>query len=284
MAKSRTTRNGWRRIRLKRVVETVRLIDRSNIAREQEARLKETRALIPKLRLPAAMNKALIPEQWWRLTRDGEDIGYSYVVEERAKEDGREGVLVSVRSRTMPGPGQQVDVSSRMFISDNWQHESWSHVVNGQIEGKSEESAELGLADLKLSYKVDAPPDLLSQSPAAAKEPEIQEVQKFKLEVRTRLGQTVAPTVERELPQEYLPQAVRHLLPRLLPLDKPGQYLFVSYVSDNRQVMLAYADVEAPREVTIDGQILQATPVVYRVGLEGRSDHLLHRPGSQIPG
>jgi len=248
----------------------VRLIDRSEIAKEQQQRLKDTRKLLETFRDPKVISKSLVAEQWWRLTRDGQDIGYSYVTEERAKEDGREGVVVSVRSRTMPGPGQQVDVSSRMFISDGWRHESWSHVITTSIDGKTEESAELGLGDLKLSYKVvDAPKDLLSVSPDEAKEPEILEIQKYAIQVRSRIGPTVAPVLERELPQEYLPQAVRHLLPRMLPLEKPGKYMFVTYVSDNRQVMLVYADVQEPREVTIDNRIYMATPVQYRVGLEG---------------
>jgi len=252
------------------VVKSVKFIDRGEIVREQAQRLKDTHKLLETFRLPKVMNTAIMPEQWLRLTRDGQDIGYSYVVEERTKEDGRAGILISVRSRTVPGPNQQVDISSRLFIADNWQHESWSHVINTNFSGKAEESAELGLSDLAVQYKVDVPQDLLSQTPGAARsDPEVREVMKYKLEVRTKQGNIVAPTLEREVPQEYLSQAIRHLLPRMLPLQTPCKYMFLSYVSENREIMVTYAEVQAPREVTIDGHILQAIPVQYRVGLEG---------------
>ena len=251
------------------VIKSVKLIDRREIVREQAQRLKDTHKLLQTFRSPKLMNKAIMPQQWLRLTRDGQDMGYSYIVEERAKEDGRDGILISVRSRTVPGPGQQVDISSRLFISDNWQHETWSHVVNTVFSGKAEESAELGLSDLVLQYKVDVPQDLLSQPASASSDPEIREVMKYKLQVRTKQGNIVAQPMERDVPQEYLSQAIRHLLPRMLPLDEPRKYMFISYVSENRQIMVTYADVQTPREITIDGHIFQATPVQYRVGLEG---------------
>lgn len=254
------------------VLATVKLIDRKAVVQEQEQRLSNTKQLLLALRVPKEMEEKIVPEQWMRLVRDGKDIGYSHIMEEKAKEDGRDGVLVSVRSRTMAAPDQQVDVSSRMFISKEWKHEAWSHVVDTTVKGKDEQSAELGLSDQEIHYEVEKQPDLLSQAPTEEnkkKQPEIRELLRYKLQVRTKMGPTIARPQEFTLPAWYLPQAIKHLLPRMLPLDKKQGYMFVAYVSELHQAMLRYVDVGAEREVDFDGRMLKVIPIQDRVGFEG---------------
>lgn len=252
------------------VLDTVKLYDRSDIAKDQEARMARSTALLEKLKAAGKLEKPLQGEQWYRLLHDGKDIGYTYVVEERAREYSRDGVLISIRSRTMPGDGAQVDVTSRMFIADNWAYEAWSHTGDAKIGPKTESTAELGLAEFGMHYRVEKPKSLLETSVEDKnKQPKIEEVGRWKVEVRTKRGTLVAQPVEKELPVVYLPQAVQHLLPRLLPLDKPEGYMFVSFVSEHHQFMTRYADVGEVQDVQLGDKKYRAVPVSMKVGLDG---------------
>ena len=101
---------------------------------DQNERLYRTRTLFVNLHNANRLKERLIPEQWLRLIRDGKDIGYTYVVEEVEQRPGSgtprkgvaEGVLVSLRARTIPESGTQVDVSSQMFVTFDWKHENWT--------------------------------------------------------------------------------------------------------------------------------------------------------------
>lgn len=252
------------------IVDSIKLIDRTQIAKDQEERLLRTRDLLEDIKGPKVANKALVPEQWLRLTRDGKDIGYSYVVEERAKEDGREGILISVRSRSVAGPGSQVDVASRMFISDFWKHESWTHVVTAQAGKKTDITSELGMSDHQEKYRLDTSKGF-GEKPDEddPKQPAVKKVQKYTLEVRTQMGKTTGKPANWDLPEWYLPQAVRHLLPRMLPLNKPQTYMFVTYVSETHQLMSRYVDVGEAKEISFNGQKVSAIAIQDRIGLEG---------------
>jgi hypothetical protein len=59
----------------------VRLLDRSGIKQDQNERLFRTRALFVHF-TPERIRRSVVDEQWLRIIRDGEEIGYSYVVEE----------------------------------------------------------------------------------------------------------------------------------------------------------------------------------------------------------
>lgn len=252
------------------IVDSVQLIDRTEIAKDQEARLLRTRDLLEDIKAPRMANKALIPEQWLRLTRDGKDIGYTYIVEERTKEDGRDGILISVRSRSVVGPENQVDVASRMFISDLWKHESWTHVVTTQADKKTDTNGELGMSDFQEKYRLDTAKEF-GAKPADddPKQPAVKKVQKHTLEVRMQIGKATGKPVTWDLPEWYLPQAVRHLLPRMLPLNKPQTYMFVTYVSETHQLMSRYVDVGEAKEISFNGQKVLAVAIQDRIGLEG---------------
>ena len=73
----------------------------------------------------------------------------------------------------------------------------------------------------------------------------------------------------RMLPPWYVPQAVGHLLPRLLDLRHPKNYLVATYVSDAREVMMRYIDVLPEERVNLNGQAVQALRINDRLGLEG---------------
>ena len=112
-----------------------------------------------------AQRSASIPEQWFRVLKDGKDIGYTYVVEEEAggiphlkhqtgdKEVGcrsteqerdepaecarRHDILIGVRSRMIleatradktRGP-VQTDSESWLFVAADRRHEDWTRAV-----------------------------------------------------------------------------------------------------------------------------------------------------------
>jgi hypothetical protein len=75
--------------------------------------------------------------------------------------------------------------------------------------------------------------------------------------------------VMRDLPPFYVPQAISHILPRLLPAAEVKTYLFATYVPEQRELMMRYIDVQEPRKVQFNGQLVRATPVLDRLGLEG---------------
>ena len=184
----------------------------------------------------------------------------------------------------MPGADAQVDVTSRMFISDFWRHELWTHVATSKMGSKSDTISELGMSDLDKRYRLDTSKgfgeEVRDNDP---KQPAVKEVQKYRLEVRTQMGKTTGKPVTWDLPQWYLPQAIKHLLPRMLPLDKPQTYMFVTYISESHQLMSRYVDVGEAREISFNGQKVRAVAVQDRVGLEGCAHHVLHHAGRQVP-
>ena len=57
--------------------------------------------------------------------------------------------------------------------------------------------------------------------------------------------------------------------PRLLPLEAPTTYMFATFVSDRREVMMRYVDVGTEQEVDLAGSRVRAVPITDRIGLQG---------------
>jgi hypothetical protein len=91
----------------------------------------------------------------------------------------------------------------------------------------------------------------------------------WELDVNETSNIGAAEPLTRKLPQFYIPQALGHLLPRLLPLDRPQGYLFATYVSDAREVLLRYVDVLPEQWVTFNGNRERAIPIRDRLGVQG---------------
>jgi hypothetical protein len=91
-----------------------------------------------------------------------------------------------------------------------------------------------------------------------------------------------APLKQR-LPPFYLPQALGHMLPRVLPLNQPKTYMFYTYSSDAGKVMARYVDVGREQQVELGGQRAAAVPVTDRIGLEGSPTvHYLSQAGKYL--
>src|SRR4030095_4378109 len=89
------------------------------------------------------LEKALIPKQWFRVLRNGKDIGYVYAVEEVAEgipgDDGASrrkkkgaagapGVLIGARTRRLAGEEGRVDEESWLFCALDRRTEEWSTI------------------------------------------------------------------------------------------------------------------------------------------------------------
>ncbi len=264
------------------VLDSVRVLDQSHIREEQQQRLYRTRSLFLNV-TENRLRNALIKEQWLRmLDKDGRDVGYMYVVEEVAsdlpkkrapkKPSRAEGVRIGIRSRTLPEPGVQVDAEQWMWMAFDKRHEQWSAAA--QIKQGANETyvSEFGVSDHQERRALDKtarPGELRPDGSKDLHQPAVSVEEFYVLSVTHVSKQATAEPVRRELPVFYIPQALGHLLPRLLPRFEQKGYMFASYVSDNREVMSRYVDVEREEEVTLGGQKLRAIPILDRIGLEG---------------
>jgi hypothetical protein len=72
------------------------------------------------------------------------------------------------------------------------------------------------------------------------------------------------------------------MLPRLLPNDKE-KYMFAFYVSNQKNVMARYVDVDAATDVVLDGQQVHAIPISDRIGVDGITTiHYVSRQGEWL--
>jgi hypothetical protein len=252
----------------RQMLDTVKLLDRGLVKDDQNDRLFRTRALLVNL-TAKRVRDVLVPEQWMRLIHDSKDIGYTYVVEEPASEAGVEGVKIGVRSRSYPEPDTQVDGETWYIVSGDRQHENWSNLVWMQNlkTKKSDQITEFGSSDRRITRALDN--KLALGDAKDPKQPPIRMSEVYSMEVQT-LGQRAnGEPLRQQLPPWYLPQAISHLLPRLLPLREPKTFMFAVYVSDQRKVMHRYIDVGTEQQVELGGKMLRAVPMSDRTGLEG---------------
>ena len=150
------------------VIDSVQLLDRSAIYQDQADRLIRTRGLLANW-TPAFLSLRLNGQGYYRLVRDGQDIGYVYDVEAYDDGAGRIGgvpvVRILQRSDSQPTPGTVVDAQSRLVCTVDLKHEDWVNTVifsvstpdapaavfNGQPQDKKAptltEVSEIGVSD-----------------------------------------------------------------------------------------------------------------------------------------
>ena len=264
------------------VVDSVHVIDQSHIREEQQQRLYRTRALFLNV-TENRLRNALIKEQWLRMIdAKGRDVGYMYVVEEVApdlpkkkapkKPSRAEGVRIGVRLRTLPEAGVQADAEQWMWMAFDKRHEQWSGAATVKKGTVETYVSEFGVSDHQERRALDKkarPGELRPDGSKDINQPAVNVDEFYVLSV-THISKTAtAEPVRRELPVFYIPQALGHLLPRLLPLFEQKGYMFASYESENREVMSRYVDVGREEQVQLGGKALRAIPIRDRIGLEG---------------
>lgn len=269
------------------IVDSVKLLDRGNVRDDQNQRLFRTRSLYVNW-TPQRIRASLTPERWLRLIQDGKDVGYSYVVEEEIERAKRVGVLVGVRSRTVQGEGDnlvQVDAESLLFSSFDRKYEEWTNVALETSKEGKRPVTELGTSTWEDRPVLDRDFKVGDERSGDAKQPPVRREENYTLTVNYsgRAGGAAGIPIQRQLPPFYLPQAMGHLLPRLVPLNEPKTYMFASYIGDQRELMRRYVDVLPEREVTLAGRTFRAIPVSDRIGLEGAATfHYLSKGGEYL--
>jgi hypothetical protein len=298
-----------------RMVDSVRLLDRTAIKTEQDNRLFQTRAAFVNW-TPAKLHSILLSEQWVRIIKNGKDIGYSYITEDVAGgiprpltrkqlDEGKkeldlaraltgDGVLIGVRMRMLSEGTRsdktkgtlQTDSASWFFVSADKKHEDFSRVVvtDDHISPKKGYIQEFGVSERRVrrffEKPVDDPKTGVIRAPG-----EVIPVMKedWQLDVTQTSNVGMADPIARKLPPWYIPQALSHLLPRLLPLQRPQKYLFATYVSDAREVVMRYIDVLPDQDVLFNGRVVRAVTIEDRLGLEGSiTDHYMTIDGIYI--
>jgi hypothetical protein len=249
----------------RQMLDTVKLLDRGAVKEDQNERLFRTRAFLTTLTAPK-LRQTLIPEQWLRLLQNGKDIGYMYVVEEMDSKGGTDRIKIGVRSRTYPDDTNQVDGETWFIVNTDRRHEDWSNLmwVQNRATKKGNQIVEIGSSDRRTNRQADMSGQIAVGDAKDPKQPPVRTFDIYELNV-----QTPAEPVKRSLPPFYLPQALGHLLPRLLPTREPKTYLFATYASDRKEVMMRYVDVGSEQEVDIAGKRVRAVPVTDRLGIEG---------------
>jgi hypothetical protein len=261
------------------VLDSVKILDRSKIKLDQDQRLYRTRAFFVNLSR-AKLEKCLIPQQWMRILKNGKDVGYLYIIEEKTTLGGFPAVKIGLRGRQYDDADRQIDTEAWLQMTTDRKHEKWSRLtvtfdkkkmaagskdLEKEKKKATDYATEIGASDLStkaVATSVDG------KTPIGAGQ-DIHMVDEYPLTVKYT-GKTGAPEpVERMLPPWYLPQALGQLLPRALPLDERKGYLFASYVPDRREVMLRYIDVLSLRKIHLGDKDYRATPIEDKIGLDG---------------
>ena len=258
----------------RQMLDTVKLLDRTGVRDDQIERLYRTRAFFVTV-TAKKLRETIIPEQWMRLRREGKDIGYTYIVEEPDNAGGGDGIKIGVRSRSYPDPNSQVDGETWFYVTGDRRHENWSNIVwiQNLSAHSSDQMTEIGSSDRRITRSADESNQMQKGDAKDPNQPKVNVGDVYTLNVQTvgknaGAGTALVP-VSRSLPPFYLPQAVGHLLPRLLPRREAKTFMFATYVSDRREVMMRYVDVGTEQQVELDGQRVNAIPISDRIGLEG---------------
>ena len=292
-----------------RTLGTFTLTDRRLFAEEQKRRLYNTQQLwvqLDRKRVEAALE----PVHFLRIVRDGKDVGYVQVDEQVAQLHKDDGIYVVTREHLLtpaaaaptpaatPAPGgtvpaagprgplvpTQLDREARFFATFDRAHESWS-LQTRLNDSAATDSFELGNSDAVTVRRLN--PVALQQGVLAragnGQAPVVnQDVDTLQVD-SYRGSAAAAPTYTTRVdPRNYLPQALAQLLPRVLPVDEPKQYLFAFYVGEQRTVIYRYVDVGVERAVDLDGQSVRAVPIGDRVGADGVvTTHYVDRASGQ---
>jgi hypothetical protein len=237
------------------ILDSVKLLDDAEVRDDQNSRLIRTRGLLVNL-TQTKLRESLIPKQWTRIQKGGKDIGYAYYEEKTLVKGAQENLEIRTRSRIMPGNDAQNDVGSILHSSVDLRHEDWSTVT---------QTSNTKLRAAKKDYK----PPQIAEFGVSDRRTVQGQGDVFSLQVIYEATDARNEPVVRELPPFYLPQAVSHLLPRLVPMGMDKTFMFAVYVPETREVMARYIDVHAPQKVQFNNQVVRATLVDDKIGLEG---------------
>ncbi|MCC7407333.1 MAG: hypothetical protein IT442_04630 [Phycisphaeraceae bacterium] len=175
---------------------------------------------------PDRIAKSLLPEQWFRMLHDGKDVGYLRINQRPGKRLSFDGVEVQIQSR-VEIDRQTIDTLSTMFLSTARDYEDWS---------------------TKTTVRPLTPP----AAPKGNAPPAPESISAAETGVRTKGGITVTRQnvtgtnkYTWDVPPEgYLPQVLVHLMPALLPRDKPATMGFYAYYPASGEITYRTVEVQ----------------------------------------
>jgi hypothetical protein len=277
-----------------KIVDSVALLDMTQIVEDQRQRLYNTRLLFVNWVSGhgVMIRTAIVPEQWQRIVKNGKDIGYSYIVEdiiENPKQADDYSIRIGVKSRIVPSEKVELNFGWNLTASLDRKHETWS-TVGREANDKGETIS---------NYLQSGSSDEATKS-VSLKRPDVSDTGTINLDkdtgplgmgagvdVRTVRTLTVDTTesqvhlqpFQQDTPVYFIPQAFANLLPRIMPLDRPKKYMFATFVSAAQTglvgqgaglVMARYVEVSPIEPVDFNGQsYAAAVAVTDRIGLDG---------------
>jgi hypothetical protein len=152
-----------------------------------------------------------------------------------------------------------VDAGSWLTCSFDRRSEQWANAVDFNSAMSKGSSLEFGSSDLE-NMRADGQTDPKTNVGGS------EEVRVVTIETGTRAG--LGKPAKRMAPAWYIPQAIGHLLPRLVATEQKT-FLFATYVADQHEVMSRYIDVGKETTLTLAGEKTLAIPIQDRIGLEG---------------
>ena len=280
-----------------RVLDSLEVVDQTALYEDQRDRLLRTRSLLVNLKVRGRIASAAAGDQWWRVVRDGEDVGVMRVIEEPA--DGLPG---DVGAGFDPGEragavdpteaaGVRVGVRLRMRTADpgvTIDRRTWSYAGRELDQGDFRESnalyeagdgeatpAAAGVVVGQMrERRVPRPVEVVTDAGLRTRQVIGVDTRRELTVTHTLDGAIRGEPLRRELPPWYLPGAVDHLLPRLLAPWGADSYLVAVYAPGRREVMNKYVDVAGPALVTPPGAAagdlpVRAFTVTTRLGVGG---------------
>ncbi|MGD0390366.1 MAG: hypothetical protein ABSC42_15590 [Tepidisphaeraceae bacterium] len=291
------------------VVDSIVLLDRTNLVDFQRQSLYGTMGLFVLWNADnsAMVRSALVSEQYQRIIKDGQDVGYQHIVEEfepNTKSPESSILKIGVRSHVLPArsqqqpgqalgsPGQTLcwDTETWMFSSADRKHEHWKTAARCTDDrGRLIDSfSQVGISDEQTKAFAIEP----RQNPDGSLLPQEGENNSLRggplgqgnvdiasrrtLEVNTTHQTIQLNPFHLDVPVFYVPQAFSYLLPEILPL-KPKSYMFATFVPNTPDsspaalgnVMARYVEVLPIRHVKFRGQEFDAVPITDKITLDG---------------
>jgi hypothetical protein len=277
------------------LVDSVVLLDRTEIVDFERQALWATRALFALWGGDdyGPIRVALVPDQYLRIIKDGQDIGYQHVVEQY-QPDSRspEGSIlkIGVRSHMAASPVLQWDTETWMFSTADRKHEHWKTAAtctdnHGQIV---DSFSQVGVSDEATkafalhpvqnpdgAILPNQPENLNYGGPLGQGNVDVETSRT--LEVNSTHRNTQLSPLHEETPVFYIPQAFNFILPEILP-SKPKSYMVATFVPTPPEatstagvgnIMPRYLQVLPVQHVTFRGQDFDAVPISDRITLDG---------------
>jgi len=266
------------------VVDSVTLLDRADIVDQQKHALYATMNLFVMWTADHSrmVRDVLVPEQFQRIIRDGQDVGYQHIIEEYdpdAKSSEDSTLRIGVRSRMAPTPEQQWDTETWMFSTADRKHEHWktaARCTNNRGE-LIDSFSQVGASDEETKpYAIEAPQGANGAilPPPQGLENNIDLETHRTLQVTTTHKEAQLNPFNMISPPWYVPQAYSYILPRILPL-KPKKYMFATFVPGDvnnaatGNVMSRYMEVLPLEHVKFHGGEFDAIPITDKITLDG---------------